>query len=258
MDPGFVAGLFVPVSAAGGTVTDIVQNGQNYRVHTFNSNGTFSVSNSGMDGVVEYLMVGGGGGGSNGNGGIVFGAGGASGVQRIGSFVATAGNYTITRGVQGGGGFRGNGAAGGSSTITRSGFSTITATGGNGAVQYSRTGASNADFVGSTFGSGIYAGGGAGANGNGRIIGSRGHGGLAAESSFTGTSVKRGGGGGGYDGVNNSGDGLGSFVGQFGGVAPGVANSGSGGGGGFEDFNGPGGAAGSTGVVIIRYRLGFA
>ena len=53
--------LFQKLAATGGTVTDITQDGQLFRVHTFTSDGTFEVTAGGDE--VEYLVVAGGGGG---------------------------------------------------------------------------------------------------------------------------------------------------------------------------------------------------
>ena len=56
--------------ATGGSITT----DGDYKVHTFNSGGTFAVTTVGQDAVVQYLVIaGGGGGGSFGGGG---GAGG--------------------------------------------------------------------------------------------------------------------------------------------------------------------------------------
>ena len=65
----------IPVQATGGTVTDITQDGVDYRVHTFTSVGTssFQVTYAPENAQVEYLVVAGGGGGGYGGGG---GAGG--------------------------------------------------------------------------------------------------------------------------------------------------------------------------------------
>jgi len=104
---------FPPVIATGGTVTDITQNGVQFRVHTFTSDGTFEVTRGGE---VDVLVVAGGGsgaatpgqhkGGGGGAGGLVFtpnsfigagsnaitvGLGGAS-VGQTSSFSATQGN----------------------------------------------------------------------------------------------------------------------------------------------------------------------
>ena len=49
-----------PIVATGGTVTEIEQDGQLFRVHTFTSSGTFNVTRGGK---VDVLVVGGGGAG---------------------------------------------------------------------------------------------------------------------------------------------------------------------------------------------------
>jgi len=67
---------FLGPEASGGTVTDITQDGKQYRVHTFTSSGTFEVTRGGE---VEYLVVGGGGAGGN---GTVGGGGGGAGGYR--------------------------------------------------------------------------------------------------------------------------------------------------------------------------------
>ena len=55
------------ISATGGTITEINDDGVNYRVHTFTSSGTFEVTSG--SGEVEYLIVAGGGSGGEGHGG---------------------------------------------------------------------------------------------------------------------------------------------------------------------------------------------
>lgn len=77
---------FNPIQATGGTVTDIIDNGKPYRVHTFTSTGTslFTVLNQGTIGEVEYLICAGGGGGASDNAGGG-GGGGVLSSQRSGS-----------------------------------------------------------------------------------------------------------------------------------------------------------------------------
>ena len=59
-------------AATGGTITT----DGDFKVHTFNSSGTFNISNKG-DAALEYLVIAGGGsGGFSGNGGSQVGAGG--------------------------------------------------------------------------------------------------------------------------------------------------------------------------------------
>ena len=84
------------VTATGGTTTtDIVVDGVHYRVHQFNSTGTFTVTKPGF---VEYLMHGGGSGGTA-NVPSNFGNGGAAGVARTGIIYVTEQSYTITVGL---------------------------------------------------------------------------------------------------------------------------------------------------------------
>jgi hypothetical protein len=67
------------IAAAGGTVSDVVIDGQRYRIHGFTTvgNSTFTVSAAAPTSAVDYLIVGGGGGGADINDG---GGGGAGGV----------------------------------------------------------------------------------------------------------------------------------------------------------------------------------
>ena len=61
----FLAGVggFNPVSATGGnTVDTYTSGGVTYKYHKFTSTGTFTVSDAGSTGAVEYLVVAGSGG----------------------------------------------------------------------------------------------------------------------------------------------------------------------------------------------------
>jgi hypothetical protein len=196
---------------------------------------------------VEYLVHGGGGGGSGGVGGVNFGSGGGAGIKKNGTASVTAlTSYTITVGA-GGAGVLQTTSNGGSSSSALS----ITSTGGNSFANSSRTGGSNADFTGGTNNTGANSGGGAGANQNGS--GSVGGNGFA--SSISGSSVTRGGGGGGIDTTGQPGGSGGGGAGSASGVGGnGSANTGSGGGGGPSAT---GGGAGGSGVVIIRYPKTF-
>ena len=90
-------------SATGGSVDTSSRSG--YKIHTFTSPGTFSVT--GAAGAVETLIIGGGGGGGSGNpSGYESGGGGASAVYYNNSMTVQAGDYSV---VVGGGG---NGAGG--------------------------------------------------------------------------------------------------------------------------------------------------
>ena len=81
--PTAVAATFI--SASGGTITT----DGDYRIHTFAAGTTtFQVLRAGTspNQNLEYLILAGGGGGSGGQAGTRYGAGGASGIVRTGSF----------------------------------------------------------------------------------------------------------------------------------------------------------------------------
>ena len=220
------------ITATGGTITTV----GDYKVHSFTSSGTFTVT-IGTDPTngnkVEYLVLGGGAGGPIG----YFKGGGHSGaINQASDFSIAAGSFAITVG-DGGAGVSGGGGGGSSA------FGAITAAGG-GASLYSA-------------GSGI----------GGAASGPNGGPGLA--SSITGSSLFYGGGGGaGADYVCFSAAGVsngsgGSGVGGNGGPpgangGNGVANRGSGGGGGgvnTETCSMANGGSGSAGIVIIKYKF---
>ena len=95
--------------ATGGTVSTSSRPG--YKVHTFTSPGTFTVT--GSAGSVEVLIVGGGGGGGSGNGsGYESGGGGATAVYYNNNMSVQAGAYPVSVG-GGGAGAGGSGAGGG-------------------------------------------------------------------------------------------------------------------------------------------------
>lgn len=97
----FSADSFTPITATGGTVTDV----GDYRIHTFTSVGTstFIITNTGTDGTVEYLIVGGGGAGGGGLGG----GGGAGGMidstidSNLSPIQVTTQSYSIVVGAGG-------------------------------------------------------------------------------------------------------------------------------------------------------------
>ena len=125
------------IAATGGTVTCC----GDYKIHTFTSPGTFTVTNAGSGGgsnTVDYLVVAGGGGGSD----ILGGAGGAGGYREssgaasgcytrsplgacVSALPVTVTGYPIT---VGGGGSNGQPGSTGSNSV----FSTITSNGGGG------------------------------------------------------------------------------------------------------------------------------
>jgi hypothetical protein len=141
------------VAATGGTVTT----SGDFKIHTFTSPGTFTVTNSGSPSgsdTVDYLVVAGGGGGGyyssgGGGGGYRESSGTASGcysASPLGSGVSalpvTAQDYPIT---VGGGGGGGPAPATAGSNGANSIFSTITSAGGGGAGSGELTGQAGND-----------------------------------------------------------------------------------------------------------------
>lgn len=220
------------VTATGGATSEITQNGQRYRVHRFDSSGTFNISSApgGTPVPIEYLVVGGGGGG----GGVIAGGGGGGGMLEGQTPVTTGTNYTVTVGGGGTGGLGWNnypfqGTSGGNSSISGSGLATVTALGGGGGGGYgcgadsrgalsggsgggggscaATAGAAGTAGQGNAGGNGAgnsnTAGGGGGAGGAGAAASASvsGAGGSGRNSSITGATVTYAGGGGG--GVRN-------------------------------------------------------
>jgi hypothetical protein len=231
-------------NATGGTTSTYTADGKTYRVHRFNSNGTFTVT---APGAVDILLVGGGGGGeftfSNFRG--YRGASGGAANQQLAVTVSTQAYSLVV----------GNGG------LHRDPFSSPATTPSNG---------------GSTTGLGFTATGGASSAGedvSGQSLGGPGAGGAATTgtggigflSSITGTATYYGGGGGGAstNTSTNANGGLGgggkgrSLSGSLNdAAADGSANTGGGGGGGgtFQGSSKVGGNGGS-GVIIIRYQI---
>jgi hypothetical protein len=227
---------------------------------------------------VEYLMVGGGGssGVSNGGGG---GAGGvitATGLELTGDAA-----YTVTVGDGGTTPGSGVGDDGGSSILSGSGISTLTAGGGGGGGAGSATngragvatngsgggGAFNnnggtGDGTGGTGGSqstggpnfGSGGGGGAGADGTAGDNNNGGDGGDGVTNDIieTGTDVYYGGGGGGSVNGDNAAAGDGGNGGGGAGVGAGTVDGTDGLGGGGGGGAGSSGGDGGSGVVILR------
>ena len=121
-------GGFAPIQATGGNVSDITVKGRLYRVHEFTNVGssTFSVSNTGSDGKIEYLIVAGGGGGG---GGCTGGGGGGAGGVILDFDVIDATDYTV---VVGGGGDGQDDSNNPADSGNNSSFGNITAIGGGG------------------------------------------------------------------------------------------------------------------------------
>lgn len=258
------------IMATGGTITT----DGNFKVHSFTTSGTFTITAAPSTATVEYLVIGGGGGGA----GNLGGGGGAGAYRTASGFAVTPQAYSITVGAGGAAGGPGVGAGsnGGAST-----FSTITSDGGGGGGSsapsappspgnasggggaFGLSGATGGTFGnngGSSTGSsnfGAGGGGGAGAVGGNGTTSVGGAGGAGLSSSITGSAVTRAGGGGG--GINNTGAGAGGTGGGGAGSAAlngtataGTANTGSGGGGGGNGSST--GGIGGSGIVIIRYQ----
>lgn len=217
---------------------------------------------------VEFLVIGGGGGGGSGigytgggGGGshfggdgydiflptstnfeVVVGAGGAVNVNGSQSFfyniTAEGGGAGGNGGVNGSNGGNGGGAGGGDNASPRVGGVSTTPVGFDGGDNFPQSGVGPAG-----------GGGGAGGDGDNAASSVAGDGGIGASSSITGSAVLRAGGGGGGIITGTAGSGNdGGGDGSTGTGTAGTANTGGGGGGG-----GTTGAAGGSGVVILRY-----
>ena len=247
-------GMVTPAVATGGTITTI----SGYRVHTFTSSGTFTVTGAGS---VQYLVIAGGGGGGYCGGG---GAGGyrcsVPGEYSGGSSTAESllelavGSYAIT--VGNGGAAGPNSSPGGGNGENSSIASLVVATGGGGGGAYqSYTGRDGGSGGGGTPGPGGAANGGLPVSGQGFAGGAR-----VAEVNGSGSG---GGGAGGAGSQGTSGQVGGNGYIRSGGVnispTAGAANTGGGGGGGGVADGGLPAycftAAGGSGIVIIRYAI---
>ena len=240
------------ITATGGTITT----DGNYKVHTFNSSGTFTVTDiSGGDGAIDYLVIAGGGGG-----GWSYGGGGGAGGYRTSYGSVSGGNsspetrlqvtaqaYTITVGAGG------NGATGGPVTgaATNGSNSSIGSdvvsigggrggnSGGSGSTLASRSGAVGGSGGGGGTGSADDPPGGAGTSGQGY-----------AGGDTTADGGASGGGGAGAAGTNHSvndygragGTGLASSI-----TGSSVTRGGGGGSGGYWSGGGGGSGGGGSG-----------
>lgn len=248
----------VDTVATGGSITTYNDGSHNWKAHTFTSSGTFAISTAGdFHSDIEYLIVAGGAGGGGNRRATGCGGGGGAGGMRTGSYTGfSAQSYTVTVGGGGGaGGQTGNGGTGGNSSI----FS-ITSNGGGG-------GGSGQDAGGQSGGSG--GGGGYQRSGGGGTSGQ----GNSGASGQGGGAPYYGGGGGGKssggsgrsagNGTNNSYNNttvLYAKGGQGGaengsvGADGGGANTGGGGGAG-AGVDARNGRAGSSGIVVVRYKV---
>ena len=278
------------VTATGGTITT----SGDYKIHTFNSSGTFTVScagNSVGSNNVEYLIVAGGGGGGAGGGANAGGGAGAGGYRTATSVSVTAQAYPVTVGGGGAGNVYGSCLTTASNSVALSITSARGGSGGNGdghgarvngqsggsggaasGVQTGGGSGGNSPPVsppqgnaggqgGQGLGLGGGGGGGAGAVGANASCGAAGAGGNGSPSTINGSNVTRAGGGGG--GGNSYGPASGAGGGSGGGGSGatsasagsvGSTNTGGGGGGGWGHPGPFDGGNGGSGVVIIRYK----
>lgn len=250
------------VVATGGTITDVVIDELNWRVHRFTSTSAFEISSIGaIDNNVEYEVVGGGRAGGGGGGPR---GGGGSGGRVVGNFTAVTRIYDAAVG--------GNGGASALQDVQWVG------TGGAGGVESGNGGAAPAGGGGGGGAGGrdytpVYArsggvgslgknGGGVGASSTGRTASGGGGGMVGAGGYSSGDNRAAAPGGAGvtstFDGVTRliCGGGAGNSTGStyvrpgtYGGGASnsaGVANTGGGGGGGY---------GGGSGVIAVKYRI---
>jgi len=244
------------IQATGG---DITTNGD-YKTHTFTTDGTFSVSDIGDDGLADVLVVGGGsGGGKSISTGNIAGPGGAGGLVYIQNKAVSATSYSIVIGA---------GTAGLTTTVlgTNGGDSTAMGLTAKGGGRGGKTGATGSMCNGSTGGCG---------GGSARYSSYNGIAGTANQTAQSGDSGAYGRGYNGGGSVGGDGGGGGGGTGSAGaayavggngytidgvvysiGGSKGTSDTPSGYGHGGNVYNGVGnGYAGRNGVVTIKYKF---
>ena len=249
-----------PVVATGGTETTETIAGQQYKIHTFTSSGTFSVT---QEGSIDFLLAAGGGGGRDGGGAGQGGGGGAGGVNFVNDVLIENGTYNV---VIGGGGAAN---ANGNNSIFGKFLSWGGGAGGIGDIEPENGGsgggaASRATSPNSLGGIAIGFEGYQGFKGGDRLVdittlgGAGGGGATSAGSDITNTGGGVGFAGGAgltinFDGTikTYSQGGQGGTIDETGASAG--ANTGSGGqGGGSSNLAG---GTGGSGILIIRYKI---
>jgi len=272
----------VYTAATGGTTLEYDLDGKRYKSHTFTSNGTFTVTTVGdaIDDInkVDYLIIAGGGGtGSNGSKG-----GGAGGYRTTlgtsggnssaeSKVTVTATSYSIVVGAGGNGtgrSFSTPGTNGSSSSAlgistTGGGTGSYTAelnnggsSGGSGGGRHSGAAFAGVSGQGHAGGVGLNSGGGgAGSVGINAGATERSGGNGLSNTLRTGIAETRAGGGGGPGGTvgGSGGGGNGGNNTTAVDATAGTVNTGSGGGG--SRFSEGAGAAGGSGIVVIRYEI---
>jgi hypothetical protein len=255
---------FTGPTITGGTLTSDAT----YYYRTFTGNGTLGVSGASL--TSDVLTVAGGGAG----GWDVGGGGGAGGLTYSTSITMPVSQYNIVIGAGGASPTVGGGTAssGASTSVSGSGFSTITAIGGGGGGNYAGgTGANGGSGGGGAGYSGGQLAGGSTSQGSGSNYTGYGSAGGAGRADLYGNGATGGGGGGaggaGSASINNISGAADGGAGRtyfastyaaggkgggdnFGGHVSGASNTGNGGdGAGLNNI----GAAGGSGVVIFRY-----
>jgi len=260
-------------SATGGTITTYT----GYKVHTFTVGGSLTVT--GAEKAMDFIIVAGGGGGGGGQGG----GGGGGGMRVFTGVTIPVGTHTVTVGNGGAHGTNVSPMSNGlDSVFTVDGGSTYTATGGGAGGSYNTHAGPNAGAAGGSGGgggSGHVSPGAGGAGNTPSTSPSQG----ASGAGVTYSEMGGGGGGGGASGVagatnpaiggdgtandfqtgvsayyagGGAGRGASSRAGGSGGggatATSGTVNTGGGGGGGSNDTNS---GAGGSGIVIIRYAV---
>jgi len=260
------------LTAFGGIITQYVDSGTTYRVHTFRGSGKFFVSSGAAD--CDVLVIGGGGGGSSWDGS---GGGGGGGVAQYASQSVEAGTYAV---VVGTGGYQavgvtstvsgltlsvvGGGIGGSANAVDNDGACGGGGGSGSGTTGLGATGTLGYDGGDSGgYGSSKHNSGGGGGMGSVGAVGtaSSGVGGVGgnglAKIGVTASTVLYGGGGGG-GGLTGAAGGTGggghgqSYSGGWTPAGPrgGVPNSGGGGTGGWNGLS-----RGGAGIVVIRYAV---
>ena len=260
--------------ATGGTSSSITDGGQAYTLLEFTSDGTLTVSTTGL---FDVLILGGAGGGGReaAVAGRCSGGGGGGGIFNE-TIYLTAGTYAVDVGAGGAGatvdstngsngfsswigeytagfGGSGDGSSGdvegrvrtGATSGGARGLSTVNSLD----VSFGLQGAKGGNAVSGSAGGG--GGQSAGANGSGSTGAA---GGAGLTSTFSGSSVVYGSGGGGGGDVTGGtgGTNAGNGSGNGGAATSGTTNRGGGGGGGSEAANG---GAGSSGIVLVRFKV---
>jgi len=129
---------FYNLQATGGTVQSITDGANTYKMHTFTTSGTFTITKNPLVPIEYFVVAGGGSGGGSPTvpGGFgYFGGGGGAGGVLLGNTAVSVNTYTVTVGAgaaQANTSPGGRGGDGLSSSITAPGFSTITTVGGGG------------------------------------------------------------------------------------------------------------------------------